>query len=226
MINTLFDEEVIMEATKLDYLLAGFNILIGIANVYFIYLVFKFTTRDINPKISIIPMRDADPYYDDYNYKNNESIRDIDYNQKGFPDSSLEHKNISWKLKLRNYSDLPAINVRLDYSIVIKKAVYDYSEDCTEVYSHNVEDYKTIRNSAIFVYIAAQSEVIEPLLQLQGEFIEADLIINSLKSDEIHFIKKPIRIDTYKHPDTYELEDSNHYRQFIGAYKPLPTETH
>ena len=121
--------------------------------------------------------------------------------------------------KVVNNGDLPAVNVKMKYSIIIKKAVFDYGIDEADIINEHFIEYKTIVRNALFIYIPARSEVVEEVLYLTGDFCYADLILHKLKSDERTFINNSIKIDVYEHPDFSEIADSHHLRKVLGVYK-------
>jgi hypothetical protein len=198
-----------------DLIFDGLTVISAILNVYFVYLVYKLTQKDINPKLYITStIKDAKYEYDK---GVNLEVDNIDFNKKGFPE--IGHDTLLWELQVINNGDLPATNVIVEYSIIIKRAEFEYGIDKADVINERFIDFKTINKTIEFDYIAPQSEKKLKILYLTGVFPYADLKINKLTSKERKFIKNPLLIDTYEHPEFLVLSDSHHFRQMIGAYK-------
>ncbi|MFF2287297.1 hypothetical protein [Peribacillus butanolivorans] len=193
----------------------GITVITAILNVIFVFLVYKLTQKDINPKLYVsTSIEDAKNKYDK---GVNAEVDNIDFNKKGFPE--IGHDTQLWQLKVFNNGDLPATNVIVEYSITIKKAEFEYGIDKADVINERFLDFKTINKTIKFDYIAPHSEKIEKILYLKGDFPYADLKISTLISKERKFIENPILLQTYEHPEFLVLEDSHHARQMIGAYK-------
>lgn len=188
-----------------------------IINVIIVIQVFRLTRKDICPKLSLIPSIEDAMF--DYDRALNEEVDSINFNQTGFPEEGKKHPNKLWKILIKNYSDLPAVNVEMKYSIVVKRAEFKKDRDILDVCDEHFVDYLTIPRKIHFDYIPAQAEMDVHVLYLTGCFLCADLIIDRLSSDERTYIKKPVKIGVYEHPNIHELEDSNDYRKLYGLYK-------
>lgn len=57
------------------------------------------------------------------------------------------------------------------------------------------------------------------LFEYEGQFIEFDVKVMKLKSDEVDFIKKDIIIDTVKHEARRYISDSYDLREVYGCIK-------
>lgn len=79
--------------------------------------------------------------------------------------------------------------------------------------------YKTVKRKETFEYLASKDKRVFKVLYLHGEFIQVDLVVTSLKSEEIEHINTHIIIDKYPQPMLGWLSDSYHHRQVIGAHK-------
>lgn len=201
-----------------DSLTIVYNIIVSlvpIANLFIVYLVYKLTRKNINPKLYLSSeILDA---INQYSKQVNEELNHFNFNIKGFPD--VMHDTLLWNLSVSNNGDLPATKVIVRYKIVIKKATFEYGIDQADIKNERFIDCYEISRTLEFDYIAPQSHKTVPVLYLTGIFPYADLIITSLTSKERIFIDKPLIIDTYEHPDFNVLQDSQHYRQLLGVYK-------
>lgn len=205
--------EVINANDGFKYYLDIFASIIGVFNIMFVILVFRLTRKDINPKLSIIPsIIDANNKFDK---GVNKELFSINFEQKGF--SEIEHDTVLWKLRIVNNGDLPATNVQLKYTIFIKRAKFKTGIDEADIIDVKFINFKKISRTLKITYIPPQSEKIEKVLYLTGNFSKADLIVNVLKSKERSFIRKAMKIDEYEHLDFKHIQDSQHYRQVIGA---------
>lgn len=198
-----------------DLIFEIITIISTVINVYFVILVYRLTQKDINPKLYVQPeILDAQHRYDK---GVNAELDEIDYEQKGFPE--IGHDTKLWQLKVVNIGDLPATNVKGEYSLTIKIARFDFGTDRADVINEKFVDYKTIVKKFQYDYIAPDSEKILDIAYLKGEFPYADLKINKLISNERKFLNKKILLETYEHPEFKTLQDSHHIRQMLGAYK-------
>ncbi|PIC94561.1 hypothetical protein CSV69_16100 [Sporosarcina sp. P26b] len=209
------------------------QVLITLVNVAVVYLVYKLTRKEVNPKIHLVPVKrkpievtEDDEYsifevYDDYlNIVNNE-ILTIDFDQRGFPDSSQYHAPLVWEIEVHNKSDYIATFIELEYEITIYKVEMQFGIDELDITSEEYVPYNIFKRSINFDYLASDDKKVFKVLYLHGEFIKADIIITKLKSKELEFISTPIRLDEYKQPMLDWLSDSHHHRQVIGSYKPI-----
>lgn len=197
------------------------QVLVAIVNVFLVWLVYRLTKKDINPKLYIKPIQrkhntDYEPMYD----RNvNRGLDEIDFEQRGFPESSLFHDSIIWELEIHNNSEFPAHDVVLDYEIIVKKVDIDFGIDEADVIEERYIPYHTIKRSFELDYLAPSDKKVIKVLYLIGKFTKADLIVNKLESKEGKYIDKSILIDTYEHPEFEKLTSSYHHRCLIGAHK-------
>lgn len=194
-----------------------FEGLIAAVNIFLAYLVFKLTRKDVNPKLYILSKID--------DTKNSELFYDValrpaeecNFDQQGFPEISHEEK--LWKMELHNNGNLPATNIILEYVLTIKKAELEFGIDEADIVSHEFVDFKTYTQKVEIDYLAPNSFKKIDIVYLYGEFPKADLKVYWLVSKEESFIKRPILIDSYEHPEFLQIQDSQHGRQMFGAYK-------
>lgn len=207
---------------------------ITIANIFIVYLVYKLTKKDINPKLHLVPtkrkpldiIREDDEYsifstYDGYSRAVNHELFDIDFDQRGFPEQSQYHPPLIWELILHNKGEYNASFIELEYELIIYKVDMKFGTDEADVVEEAYVPYKTIKRKESFEYLAPDDHRKIKVLYLLGEFIKADLVVTSLKSKEIEFITSPIVVDKYSHPTLEWLSDGYHHRQVIGAHKPV-----
>lgn len=194
------------------------NLIISVVNIIIAFRVFQFTKKDVNPKLyvdsKILNFEDS---FKIYSGSINEDIINEDFDRKGFPE--IQHARMLWRLKIVNNGDHHATNVVVEYSIIIKRALFDYGIDEAEIINERFVDYKTLDRTIKFDYIPPGSEKYHNILDLYGDFSKADLVINKLLSDEIDFITQPIALGSYEHPDLNNLEDSDHGRKMLGVNK-------
>jgi hypothetical protein len=108
--------------SSLDILFDIIAAISTIFNLIIVYLVYRLTKKDLNPKLYVQScIEDAGNKYDK---GVNAKIDHINFDQKGFPE--IGHNTLIWKLKLLNNGELPATKVKLKYSIIIQKAEFDY----------------------------------------------------------------------------------------------------
>lgn len=241
------------------------NIIIGIVNIYFVYLVYQINKKDNNPKIIFISNQYEDPilnnlknrygtldllndtldtFDNEYRVEVQESINNyksyyykdlfsryycgtryekgywtIDYNQKGFPEEK-ENKIIIWYLDVENKSEYPATNLQIKLELIIKKHDWDTGIDEADILNERIVEYERIKRTIMLDYFPGLYKKRYKLLNLNGDFPKADLIITKAKSDEATYISKPIKIDSYEHSSfNTGFEDSQNYRRFLGADK-------
>ncbi|QQP10406.1 hypothetical protein FJQ98_14030 [Lysinibacillus agricola] len=188
------------------------TLIISILNILIAYRVYRFTKKDVNPKLSVkSTFEDSE---NEYSKSVNKELLEINFETRGFP--KIQHNTKLWKLTIENNGELPATNVVLDYSITIKKGDFDFGIDEADILNKRFIDYKTINRTEKFDYIAPDSKKVLKVLYIQGEFPCADLKVKKLKSDEITFIKKEIKIDTYEHPEFSMIVDGPHERKLFG----------
>jgi hypothetical protein len=186
-----------------------------IVNIFFVYLVYILTRKDKNPKLYVQSnLEDAKWSYD---RSVNHDIDEDDFLKKGFPE--IPHDTLVWKLEIHNNGEYPATNVEVDYSIVIKRSDFDYGIDEADIINHKFVPYKTLKRKISFDYIPPNGEKVVSILYIRGEYPEADLSINKLKSSERTYIKEPVLLQKYEHPGFQTLADSHDFRLMIGSYK-------
>ena len=152
----------------------------------------------------------------EYDKSLNSEIDVIDFNKKGFPE--IRHDTKLWSFKVFNNGDLPATNVKVEYSIVIMRAEFELLNKI-DVENLRFVPHKTINRTVTYDYIAPNSEKIEEVCFLTGAFPYANLIVTKLEASERKFITNKILIQTYQHPDFLAIQDSHHDRMLLGAYK-------
>ena len=200
-----------------------FNLILGIS-------VFRFNKRNSYSKVSLVPLQ-----IETYNSSNNEI--DINFRsvfekykkgeREGFPEISLSRKYKKykvWKVNILNRGDFASTNIKIEYSIRVKKAEIEYNKDEQgNIDKTNFKDYKILDflnyNQVINIpYLGADQEKEIHILTYDGEYPEADLIVHLLTCDQNTFIKKPIKIDTIVHNDFDNLEDSVHLKKMLGIF--------
>lgn len=183
--------------------LAGYVILLTIKKMKpKLYVDSKIRKLNKNEEVFEVEMR---PYHT------------IDFNQKGFPDKN--HESLIWEFYIGNNSEIPATNIVVKYSLIIKKYEFEFGIDEADVINERVVDFKEVKSTILFDYIAPGSIKKVNVVSLEGAFPEADLKVISLTSKEDKYLNKEVIIESYLHPEFNQLQDSHHYRQMIGAYK-------
>lgn len=210
------------------------QVLATLINVLIVYLVYKLTRKDINPKLHLVPLKrrpldsklEDDEYslfdaYDGFYKVINDDLNKIDFEQRGFPESSQYHAPLVWELQVHNNGEHRATFIELEYEITVYKVEMEFGTDEADVIAEKNVPFKTIKRREVFDYLAPKDSRVFKILYLQGEFIQADLVITLLKSKEIKYIDSKVVIDSYKHPMLNWLSDSYHHRQVIGTHKPV-----
>lgn len=105
------------------------------------------------------------------------------------------------------------------YTITIQKAQFDYGIDEADIINEKFIDYKSIEEEETFDYIPPGTKKVIRILYINGQFPYAKLYITKLYSTERVFINKSTHIYTYEHPEFQQLQDGNHYRRMLGAYR-------
>lgn len=211
------------------------QIAITLANLLIVFFVYKLTKKEVNPKLHLIPVKKK-PFYalsesddgeyeifkkrDDYPFLLNRELNDINFEQRGFPDSSQHHAPLIWEIEIHNNSEYVATFIELRYELTIYKVDMTFGIDELDIVSEKYVPYTTIKRSESFEYLAPNDKKVFKVLYLKGEFIKADISITSLKSKEFNFISKPITLDVYKQPMLEWISDSHQHRLLIGSYKP------
>lgn len=192
------------------------TLIISIINIYIAYLVYELTKKDINPKLYVSSEILSSKKTEKFGKFANTAIilNQEDYQKKGFPES--QHEPHLWQLSIHNNGNLPATNVKIEYSVIIKRAIYDFHEDRIAG-SPIIDKYKTIPLKAYFDYIPPDGQVSINITYLEGYFLYADLIINSLQSNEGKFISQLINLKTYKHPHLNTIGDPDDSRKLYGV---------
>ena len=194
-----------------------FEVLIAAVNVFLAYFVFKLTRKDVNPKLYVISKIED---------TKDEGLRldvtlhprqDCDFNQKGFPE--IHHGEKLWKMEIHNNGDLPATNIVLEYILTIKKADFEFGIDEADIINQKFVEFKTYNEKVEIDYLAPNTFKEINIMYLDGDFPQADLKVYWLTSKEESFIKQPLLIDSYEHPEFWVLEDSHHGRQMLGVNK-------
>lgn len=195
------------------------TLIISAVNIFIAFRVYQYTKRDVNPKLyvdsKILTNKESSKIYTGGII--NEELINENFDKKGFPE--IQHDRMLWQLKIANNGDHPATNVVVEYSIIIKRACFDYGIDEADILNLRFVDYKKLNRTIKFDYIPPSSEKYLNIISLYGEFPKADLIINKLISEEIEFITRPIDLNSYEHPDFNNLQDADHARKLLGAYK-------
>lgn len=191
-------------------------VVVALVNLWFVFLVYKFTRKDINPKLYVRPNQIDVGFL--YSKTINKEILETNFNIEGFPMKSMETFKL-WELSLANSSDLPATKIKLKYEVVIKRAKIEYGElDKIDVDSYEFVPFKRFERIYKLDYLAPHAEVEIPILYLTGDFSEAEVYVNLLESNERKFLKERIRVDTFKHPDWETIQDNDQLRQMLGVY--------
>lgn len=223
------------------------NIIVGIVNLYFVLLVYRLNKRETNPKISFNPKiadfsklnrlvdinvkqnmtpeekkeeeivsKHLEEWYDVTLFDEEVYFGKINFDLSGFPE--ISHENMLWVLNIDNKGDFPAINLIVEIELVIKRVKFDTGIDSADIINPRFVDYKRISKIIKLDYLPSRYSKKIKLLKLQGDFIEADLYIKKAYSDEITYIEKLIKIDTYTHPVYLSgFKDMPHMRRCFGA---------
>lgn len=200
-------------------------VIIGAFSLYWARRTYKLDEQNTFSKLSITPVQKKVKYSlinEDREVKFRNSFQEAKENegsQEGFPTISLNQKhNYSkhWIIKIRNVGDHASTNIKINYSVFVKKMNILYGIDEIDVLDYKPIDFHVFSNEIEIPYMGGNQIKDFPILMFDGEFPEADLIINSLKSDQAEFITEPIKVDTIKHPDFDCLEDSPHRRRMLG----------
>lgn len=209
----------ILNVISTDLFMNMVTLVVSVGNIFIAYRVYQFTKKDINPKLyvesKILGHENKIRQYSRFGMLN-EDLMGIDFNRKGFPE--IEHDSLLWQLEIVNNGDLPATNIVVDYSIIIKKKVFDYGQDELDIINERYVDFKTLNRTIKYDYIPPGTRKMNSLMYLKGEFPSADLKINSIYSSELKFIDDSFLLDTYEHPDFNRLQDSNHARKMLGMH--------
>lgn len=214
-----------------------FEIILGLINIYFVVLVYKINKKDSNPKLSFEVIRKKEIFTNKTDMSSFEhskyftqnllfgyelSLLELEINKtkagSGFPKDF--HSPTYIDLLIYNKADFPTTNVQIDISYVIKKVIYETGIDEIDIIEESIEfiDYKTIKKSININYLSANSETCYPLAITEGRYISADIYLNKVTSDELTFIKKPVKIYTYKHDSLLiGFRDYMQYRKVFGA---------
>ena len=200
-------------------------LLISLLNLILALKVFKFNQGNSVAKVSVIPVQklmkdqgevhyinptnDNNFYYDDFN--------NYRYGKRGYPIKSFKHEEIHWYFEVNNKSDLPAINVVINFSLKIPFQWFwgtKHNENIEEL-GDRLTDEKELFDEIRIDYLAPEETKKVFITRLFGAFSYADLYLNTLKSSERVFIKKPVKVDTYVHP---ALNISNHEYEKVNLY--------
>ncbi|WP_101773791.1 hypothetical protein [Peptostreptococcus faecalis] len=206
------------------------ELILSIVNIYFVFLVYKLNKKESNPKLGF------STNIKEYDFKSNLSktfdhsngifsdrikllnvkIRNNDIDHKRFPYEN--HNSKSLYLKISNTGDFPATDIVINIDFIIKRTLWDKNLDPLSISAEdcNIVKYKIFSEELKIDYIPAQSDEIVFLTILYGTFISADLVINSAKSNEMKFIKKPTKLYTYFHESYDNYSDSAQFRSIMG----------
>ncbi|WP_010530922.1 hypothetical protein [Lentibacillus jeotgali] len=191
------------------------NVLVPLANLYIVFLVYKLTHRNLNPKLFVEgTIEDAKNKFD---ASVNDKISGLDFNQEGFPFPEVKHDMVVWKLRIHNNGDLPATNVNIEYFIRIQKKEFDILEGLPA--NERLVKFQDIKETLYYDYIPPGGYKEEDILYINGKFPQAKLYINKLQSKEVRFIKSPVHIDTYKHYGFEKIHDTDDGLKLIGFYQ-------
>jgi hypothetical protein len=141
----------------------------------------------------------------------------MDFNQPGFPE--IQHPTKKWWLHLHNNGDLPATKVKLTYSIIIKRAEIESGVEVAIINKESFVEFGRFTETLEYDYLPPDGHVEELLLYVTGDFPNAELKIEKLKSKERTFIDDEYSVLTYEHPGFNELGDSDDLRKMMGIYK-------
>lgn len=205
-------------------------VLISIFNFFLASRVYKLEKENAYSKLSInVMQRELEnqliTYEDsDFNRAFYAQIRDLGTSE-GFPNISLSSKyghSKAWRIQLSNLGDFASTNIKLNYSIIVKKSAIEFGkdengkEDRTLVINDKRVDFFTYNKEVDIPYMGGGQVKEIPILIYDGEFPEAELIVKSLYCDQNKFIKKPIKVDVIEHPDFDWIEDSHHSLRMLG----------
>lgn len=198
---------------------------IGLGSLYLSYRTYKLDQRNTYSKLSIKIVQDKQNAEDTFGEREysfchalNEAKEELG-TKYGFPTISLSRKynyKKVWIIELLNDGGWASTNIKLDYSVIVKRTELEFGRDESDVISDRLVDFYTYNHDIEIPYLGGNQVQKLPILMYDGEFPEADLIINSLTSDQTEFITKPVKVDTIKHPDFDWLEDSPHLRKMWG----------
>lgn len=201
--------------------------LIGIGSLFLAYRTYKLDKINTISKLSIKPIQknlkmNEDIVFENEYYKFRDGLdkaKEELGKSYGFPTISLNEKynyKKFWMIELLNAGDFASTNIKLNYSIVVKRTELEFGFDESYVEDDQLVDFYTYNNEIEVLYMGGNQTKELFILAYDGEFPEADLIINSLSCDQNVFISKPIKVDVIKHPDFDMLEDSPHLRKMWG----------
>lgn len=199
--------------------------LIGIASLMVSFRAYKLDKSNTYSKLSIKVVQDKKNSIEIYGDRECDFSRAFNKAQdelgtrRGFPTISLlrkyNYKKV-WIIELLNDGGFASTNIRLDYSVIVRRTELEFGIDESDVISDRLVDFYTYNHEIEIPYLGGNQVQRLPILIYDGEFPEADLVINSLTCDENKFITKPVKVDTIKHPDFDWLEDSPHLRKMWG----------
>lgn len=157
--------------------------IISIINIFIAYQVYKLTKKANSPKLyvssQILDIQKTIKFGKPTNTSFTFHIEDFQLN--GFPE--IQHERTLWQLSIHNNDDLTVTNMKIKYTIVIKRALQNFNTD-KHIETPNINDYKAISKEEHFDYIPPGNHVVINISYLAGYFLYADLKVDSLQSKE------------------------------------------
>ena len=196
-------------------------LLISFMNLIVAIKVFKFNKSNAFAKVSVIPVQHIKKENDDIHYINSTSdycfyYDDNDlyrYGRRGYPIKKFTHEEVHWYFEVTNKSDVPALDVEINFSLRINFQWFWTTKDNENIEDvhDKIMDQKEIFQEFKIEYLAPQESKKVFITKLNGAFSHADLHLNILKSSDKVFINKSVKVDKYVHTklntpnDEYEL---------------------
>ncbi len=234
------------EATAMDKFVDFFDkfdpvttAFLALFNLILVFIVFRFTRKMSQSKLSISPeSRNLFLAEDDFEKLNEEVENKIriphyakhfEFEGEGFPipifDLVYNPQMIS--IRVKNRGDLPStnINIVLKLKIYKSKITYDNQElEFLDVIDAKRELQITEKYHIKIPYMGADEERVYELFDVHGQIREAELILEKIKANGHTYYKqglitrwfRPTIINHYEHPYINHLGDNNDYMKLIG----------
>lgn len=160
---------------------------IGLGTLFFSARTYKLDKKSAYSKLSIKPVQDKrslGAIYEDREYEFRSALDEAKAQfgtQHGFPTISLLKKykyEKSWFIELLNDGGFASTNIKLNYSVIVKRTDLEFGIDESDVINNQLVDFYTYNHEINIPYLGGNQVQKLPILIYDGEFPEADLIVS------------------------------------------------
>ena len=167
---------------------------VAIINLYLVYIVFRFTQKMSQSKLSLSPEVDLKNDVEKYSNAKVEAATMFEYREEGFPikDKYTYEKIESLYIRVKNRGDLPStkINIEMKLNIYKTKITGASTNAAGREILHHERELHEVRDSNIMIdYMGADEEQLYGIVGLYGQVREVELVLIGIRSNGHTYFK-------------------------------------